>query len=215
MGKIITEATKDNVVKLYTETDAGKSVIMALTGVGRNTFYKILKERGIPTGKNYNAADIETAVSMYRRGETVKEILEQTGISNRRLYIEIEKRKIPKREKRGAARKSDFYEKTKNHSDYIIEHYNQGENWTQIARALCMDYNTVKSVIEEAKKKKLIDKKRDCDLDLEKERKKADVLASVYLQMDDKPEVKKVASLFKVDLNRLYYAIRKAKIKAK
>lgn len=51
MGKIITEATKDNVVKLYTETDAGKSVIMALTGVGRNTFYKILKERGIPTGK--------------------------------------------------------------------------------------------------------------------------------------------------------------------
>lgn len=101
---------------------------------------------------------------MYRRGETVKEILGQTGISNRRLYIEIEKRKIPKREKRRGSRYSDFYEKTKNHSDYIIEHYNLGENWTQIARALCMDYNTVKSVIEDAKKKKLIDEKKTVTL---------------------------------------------------
>lgn len=212
MGKIITEATKDNVVKLYTETDAGKSVIMALTGVGRNTFYKILKERGIPTGKNFNAADIETAVSMYRRGETVKEILEQTGISNGRLYIEIEKRKIPKREKRRGSRNSDFYEKTKNHSDYIVEHYNQGENWTQIARALCMDYNTVKSVIEDAKKKKLIDEKRDCDIELEKERKQASIVASVYMKMEHKPDVNKLAELFKVDVNRLYYAIGKAKL---
>lgn len=45
---------------------------------------------------------------MYRRGETVKEILGQTGISNRRLYIEIEKRKIPKREKRRGSRYSDL-----------------------------------------------------------------------------------------------------------
>ena len=149
---------------------------------------------------------------MYRRGETVKEILEQTGISNRRLYIEIEKRKIPKREKRSGSRNSDFYEKTKNHSDYIIEHYNQGENWTQIARALCMDYNTVKSVIEDAKKKKLIDEKRDCDIDLEKERKQASIVASVYMKKEHKPDVKKLAELFKVDVNRLYYAIGKAKL---
>lgn len=94
MGKIITEETKDNVVKLYTKTDAGKSVIMALIGVGRNTFYNILKERGIPTGKSFNASDIETAVVMYRSGDTVKEILEKTGISNKRLYSEIEKERF-------------------------------------------------------------------------------------------------------------------------
>ena len=58
----------------------------------------------------------------------IKEILEKTGISNRRLYSEIAKRKIPRREKRSGSRHSDFYEKTKNHSDYIIEHYKQGEN---------------------------------------------------------------------------------------
>lgn len=173
---------------------------------------RALKERGIPTGKSFNASDIETAVSMYWRGETVKEILEQTGISNRRLYIEIEKRKIPKREKRRGSRNSDFYEKTKNHSDYIVEHYNQGENWTQIARALCMDYNTLKSVIEDAKKKKLIDEKRDCDIELEKERKQASIVASVYMKMEHKPDVKKLAGLFKVDVNRLYYAIGKEKM---
>ncbi len=108
----------------------------------------------IPIGKSFNAADIETAVVMYRSGNTVKEIIEKTGISNRRLYSEIAKRKIPRREKRSGSRNSDFYEKTKNHLDYIIEHYRQGENMTQIARALCMDYNTVKSVIEDAKDKK-------------------------------------------------------------
>ncbi len=120
-----------------------KSVIMALTGVGRNTFYKILKEREIPTGKSFNASDIETAVAMYRSGDTVKEILEKTGISNRRLYSEIAKRKIPRREKRSGSRHSDFYEKTKNHSDYIIEHYRQGENMTQIARGVMygLQYN--------------------------------------------------------------------------
>lgn len=32
-----------------------------------------------------------------------------------------------------------------------------------------MDYNTVKSVIEDAKDKKLIEEKRDCDIELEKE----------------------------------------------
>lgn len=50
-------------------------------------------------GKSFNASDIETAVAMYRSGDTVKEILEKTGISNRRLYSEIAKRKIPRREK--------------------------------------------------------------------------------------------------------------------
>lgn len=189
-----------------------KSVIMALTGVGRNTFYKILKEREIPTGKSSNASDIETAVAMYRSGDTVKEILEKTGISNRRLYSEIAKRKIPRREKRSGSRHSDFYEKTKNHSDYIIEHYRQGENMTQIARALCMDYNTIKSVIDDAKDKKLIEEKRDCDIELEKERKAAKTIADVYMGMDKKPDVKEIAKLFKVDVNRLYYAIGKVKL---
>ena len=100
----------------------------------------------------------------------IHKILEKTGISNRRLYSEIAKRKIPRREKRSGSRHSDFYEKTKSHSDYIIEHYRQGENMTQIARALCMDYNTIKNVIDDAKDKKLIEEKRDCDIELEKKR---------------------------------------------
>ena len=142
----------------------------------------------------------------------IKEILEKTGISNRRLYSEIAKRKIPRREKRSGSRHSDFYEKTKNHSDYIIEHYKQGENMTQIARALCMDYNTVKSVIEDAKDKKLIEEKRDCDIELEKERKAAKTIADVYMGMDKKPDVKEIAKLFKVDVSRLYYVIGKVKM---
>ena len=83
---------------------------------------------------------------------------------------------------------------------------------TQIARALCMDYNTVKSVIEDAKDKKLIEDRRDCDIELEKERIAAKPIADVYMGMDKKPDVKEVAKIFKVDVNRLYYAIGKAKM---
>ena len=146
---------------------------------------------------------------------TLNKFYYNTKKNSLRLYIEIEKRKIPKREKRRGSRNSDFYDKTKNHSDYMVEHYNQGENWTQIARALCMDYNTVKSVIEDARKKKLIDEKRDCDIELEKERKQASIVASVYMKMEHKPDVKKLAELFKGDVNRLYYAIWRAKLKEK
>lgn len=46
-----------------------------------------------------------------------------------------------------------------------------------------MDYNTVKSVIEDAKDKKLIEKKRDCDIELEKERMAAKSIVDVYMGM--------------------------------
>ena len=75
-----------------------------------------------------------------------------------------------------------------------------------------MDYNTVKSVIEDAKDKNLIEEKRDCDIELEKERMAAKAIADVYMGMEKKPDVKKIAKLFKVDVNRLYYAIGKAKM---
>ena len=75
-----------------------------------------------------------------------------------------------------------------------------------------MDYNTVKSVIEDAKDKKLIEEKRDCDIELEKERMAAKAIADVYMGMGKKPDVKKIAKLFNVDVNRLYYAIGKAKM---
>ena len=72
-----------------------------------------------------------------------------------------------------------------------------------------MDYNTEKS---DAKDKKLIEEKRDCDIELEKERMAAKAIADVYMGMEKKPDVKKIAKLFKVDVNRLYYAIGKAKM---
>lgn len=75
-----------------------------------------------------------------------------------------------------------------------------------------MDYNTVKSVIEDVKDKKLIEEKRDCDIELEKEQMAAKAIADVYMGMGKKPDVKKIAKLFKVDVNRLYYAIGKAKM---
>ena len=65
---------------------------------------------------------------------------------------------------------------------------------------------------ESVSRKKLIDEKRDCDIELEKERKQASIVASVYMKMEHKPDVKKLAELFKVDVNRLYYAIGKAKL---
>lgn len=99
MGKIITEETKDNVVKLYTKTDTGKSVIMALTGVGRNTFYKILKERGIPTGKSFNASDIEKAVAMYRSGDTVKEILEKQESATEDCIVKLQRERFQEEKK--------------------------------------------------------------------------------------------------------------------
>ena len=37
-------------------------------------------------------------------------------------------------------------------------------------------------------------------------------IADVYMGMEKKPDVKKIAKLFKVDVNRLYYAIGKAKM---
>lgn len=40
----------------------------------------------------------------------------------------------------------------------------------------------------------------------------AKAIADVYMGMEKKPDVKKIAKLFKVDVNRLYYAIEKAKM---
>jgi hypothetical protein len=37
-------------------------------------------------------------------------------------------------------------------------------------------------------------------------------VASVYMKMEHKPDVKRLAELFKVDVNRLYYAIGKTKM---
>ena len=58
----------------------------------------------------------------------------------------------------------------------------------------------------------IIEEKRDCDIELEKERMAAKAIADVYMGMEKKPDVKKIAKLFKVDVNRLYYAIGKAKM---
>lgn len=217
MSNRITDEMKDNIVKLYTETDAGITVIRSVLGIGKGTFYKVLKERGVETGKAYKAADVETAIHMYKSGETVKKIAEETGISNRRLYKEIEERKIPKREKRVTARHSDFIERTKIQQEYIIEHYKSGENCVEIAKALCMDYATIKSVVLDAARKGVLSAVRDCDIKLAEERRKAQVLAYVYIHMkdEDKPSPKELAEMFQIDVRRLHYAIGKEKVAKK
>lgn len=99
------ESEINDICEAYVAEEPVSSILVRFK-IANNTFYKILRERGVPIrntaeGRAPRKAFMDTAVDMYTQGIGVKDIYIETGISTSALYQELAVRNIPLRRKTG------------------------------------------------------------------------------------------------------------------
>lgn len=203
----ITEKQKDNVVKLYQNTDLKSYEIANLCNLSTGSVSVILNERNVPV-KRSKKADIDSvdkAIKMYEQGYEVSFIIKNCKIPQGQLYTEIKER--------GIARRRELHTKIKGTQantpvKKIIMEYQKGKSYSQISQELQVSWPTVKRYVMQA-----IDAGEINISDRYVEGANAYVkqIAELIAQSKEKLCIREVAKSFKVDEKKIAYQLRRLK----
>lgn len=204
--KRIDEKTKNQIARIYSGSDLAIHEISHIFNVSEVTVSAIAKEKGLPR-RRPDASDsaLEIAVGMYKQGYLTQQILDDTHVSTKRLYREIDSRGIPRRNEKSS--KNRNYTKSK-YADKVIELYQAGKSLPEISLEVSIALSNVCKIVNRAKEIGAI-KARPSDIENKIDMQRAKDIAKVYhlLTTNENITIRKLAQEMGVRERRLYYAI--------
>lgn len=206
--KVINDKTKDNIVKLYTESNLRRVEIASILNVSTATIGNVLVERNVQLRRDtrLKRIDINRAVAMYEQGHYLEEIYNVTGIDCCLLYKELDERNVPRRRTYSGGPKK---QKESVHTKDVIALYQEGKKVSEIALELLLDQQSVKRIIDTELEKGTI---AICPVDIAKEKEKERIsdIAKLYtiFMSKEKVTIRQIAKELNVNEQILYRAIR-------
>lgn len=205
----ISTTIKNHIVKLYSESSLSMIEIASILNVSVASIQRTLVERNIPTRRETKCVDIDRAIAMYEQGYYLDEISKATNTCSNRLYKELDKRNIPRRNfypKRASSPQGSSYTKD------VIALYQKGKTFAEIALELLISQQTVMNIIDNEIKNGTISV-RPNDIAQEKENERVRDIAKLYYLFlgNKKVTIRQIAKEMDVNETKLYRAIRKKK----